>query len=76
MAPFWDDVYLNNGGGISYEAFESGYYLEQVNAFIRREMSTSFTGTWMMNVYYQEVVSYFEEGKVSTYSGTPLKGHP
>ena len=64
MAPFWDDINLNDGGGISYEAFESGYYLEQVNAFIRREMSTSFTGTWMMNVYYQQVAPYVGDGEV------------
>ena len=58
MAPFWDDINLNSGGEISYETFESGFYLDQVNTFIRRERSISFTGTWMMNVYYQQVAPY------------------
>ena len=65
MAPFWDDIYLSDGGRISYETFQSGYYLEQVNAFIQRETSTSFTGTWMMNVYYQQVAPFSGSGEVS-----------
>ena len=65
MAPFWDDINLNSGGTISYETFESGYYLEQVNAFIQRQRPTSFNGTWMMNVYYQEVAPFSGSGEVN-----------
>ena len=65
MAPFWDDINLSDGGVISYETFESSYYLEQVNAFIQRERSVSFTGTWMMNIYYQQVEPYSGSGEVS-----------
>ena len=62
VAPFWDDVNIDDGGTISYETFESGYYLEQVNAYIQRERQNTFQGTWMMNVYYKEVAPYFESG--------------
>ena len=65
MAPFWDDINLNSGGIISYETFESGYYLEQVNTFIQRQRLTSFNGTWMMNVYYQEVAPFSGSGEVN-----------
>ena len=55
MAPFWDDIHIGRSGTISYETFESGYYLEQVNAYIQRQRQNTFQGTWMMNVYYEEV---------------------
>ena len=58
VAPFWDDINIGSGGTISYETFESGYYLEQVNAYIQRTRPTTFEGTWMMNVYYKEVAPY------------------
>ena len=58
MAPFWDDIDIDRSGTISYETFESGYYLEQVNAYIQRQRQNTFQGTWMMNVYYKEVASY------------------
>ena len=58
VAPFWDDININDGGTISYETFESGYYLEQVNAYIQRQRQNAFRGTWMMNVYYNEVAPY------------------
>ena len=56
MAPFWDDINISGGdrGAISYETFESGYFLEQVNAFLRIR-PTSFEGTWMLVAYYNEV---------------------
>ena len=57
MAPFWDDIDIGRSGTISYETFESGYYLEQVNAYIQRQRQNTFQGTWMMNVYYKEVAS-------------------
>ena len=71
VAPFWDDININNGGIISYEIFKFGYYLEQVSAFIRRETSTYFTGTWMMNVYYQQVAPYSGFGQVNDSSEQP-----
>ena len=43
---------------IFYETVESGLYLEQVNAFIQRQTKSSFDGTWMMNVYYQDVAAF------------------
>ena len=62
MAPFCDDINLQNGGSISYETFESGYYLEQVSAYIQRKIQNAFQGTWMMNVYYKEVAPYSQSG--------------
>ena len=62
VAPFWDDINIDDGGTISYETFESGYYLEQVNAYIQRQRQNTFQGTWMMNVYYKEVAPYSESG--------------
>ena len=65
VAPFWDDINISDGGTISYETFESGYYLEQVNAYIQRQRQNAFQGTWMMNVYYKEVAPYSESGEKS-----------
>ena len=62
VAPFWDNINTGNGGTISYETFESGYYLEQVSAYIQRQRQNAFHGTWMMNVYYKEVAPYSESG--------------
>ena len=59
MAPFWDDIDTRKGGTISYETFESGYYLEQVNAYIQGQRQNTFQGTWMINVYYKEVAPVF-----------------
>ena len=58
VAPFWDDIDIGRSGTISYETFESGYYLEQVNAYIQRQRQNTFQGTWMINVYYKEVGHY------------------
>ena len=59
VAPFWDDINIDDDGGtISYKTFESGYYLEQVNAYIQRQRQNSFHGTWMMNVYYNQVAPF------------------
>ena len=60
VAPFWDDVDIRfDTGDISYEIHESGYFLDQVNNFIRRSRPTDFVGTWMMVVYYDKVHPYF-----------------
>ena len=58
IAPFWDDININRGGVISYETFESGYFIDQVNAFIQRERPSSFDGTWMMAAYYNKVAPF------------------
>ena len=59
VAPFWDATDIDRSGTISYETFESGYYLEQVNAYIQRQRQNTFQGTWMINVYYKEVAHFF-----------------
>lgn len=64
IAPYWDDININNGGTISYEAFESGYLLEQVNDFLQRRGLTDFEGTWMMVVYYDSVHPFTGTGEV------------
>ena len=59
VAPFWDDIDIgSNSGVISYEAHNSGYYLEQVSTFIARKKSANFQGAWMAVVYYDEVNSF------------------
>ena len=67
LAPFWDDIDIADGGTISYETFQSGYFLEQVNAYIQRQRPTAFNGTWMMSVYYKEVQPYSGTGEVCVY---------
>ena len=66
MAPFWDDINIagSGRGTISYETFESGYFLEQVNAFLQRIRPTSFEGTWMLVAYYNEVFPFSGTGEV------------
>ena len=59
MAPLWDDIDIGRSGTVSYETFESGYYLEQVNAYIQRQRQNIFQGTWMMTVYYKEVAPFY-----------------
>jgi len=66
VAPFWDDVDISGGdqGEISYETFESGTFLEQVNAFLQKKRSTYFEGTWMLVAYYNAVFPYSGTGEV------------
>ena len=61
MAPFWDDIDTRFGSGtISFEVQDSGYFLEEVSEFIRRRKSAlSFTGTWMLIVYWEAVHPWF-----------------
>ena len=60
VAPFWDDVDIRGGNGrISYEIHQSGYFLEQVNAFLQRKRPSAFQGTWMAVVYWDAVHPYF-----------------
>ena len=65
VAPFWDDIFISRGGTISYETFESGYYLEQVNRYIQKNRPTTFEGTWMMNVFFKQVFPYSGSGEVN-----------
>lgn len=59
VAPFWDDVDIRGGNGvISYETYDSGYYLDHVSAFIRRQRPSTFQGTWMAVVYWDAVHPY------------------
>ena len=60
VAPFWDDVDITGGNGeISYEIHTSGFYLDEVNAFLQRKRPSNFEGTWMAVVYYNAVHPYF-----------------
>lgn len=61
VAPFWDDIDTRFGSGtISFEVQDSGYFLEEVSEFIRRRKSAlSFTGTWMLIVYWEAVHPWF-----------------
>lgn len=65
VAPFWDEVDIRGGNGIiSYEIFESGYYLDRVNFFLKTVRPSSFVGTWMLVTYWDAVHPYF--GATST----------
>ena len=72
VAPFWNDIDISNGGTISYEIFDSGYYLEQVNAYIQRQRHNTFQGTWMMNVYYKQVAPFVGLGSSEVNDNTLL----
>lgn len=55
VAPYWDDINIANGGTIAYETIQSGFLLEEVNAYIQRKLPTQFEGTWMLVGYYNAV---------------------
>ena len=62
VAPFWDDVDTRGGNGrIFYEIHESGYFLDQVNTFLRRRRPSSFEGNWMLVAHWDAVHPYFGE---------------
>ena len=59
VAPFWDDVDTGGGNGrISYEIHETGYFLEQVNTYLKQKRPSNFQGTWMSVVFYDAVHPY------------------
>ena len=59
VAPFWDDVDIRDGNGrIFYESYDSGYFLDQVNTFLRRRRPSSFEGTWMLAAHWDAVYPY------------------
>ena len=58
VAPFWGDVNTEGGNGtISYEIYESGYFLDHVGAFLRQRRPSTFQGTWMTVAYWDAVHS-------------------
>ena len=60
VAPFWDDVDIRGGNGrISYEIHQSGYFLEQVNTYLKRKRPSDFQGTWMAVTYWDAIHPYF-----------------
>jgi hypothetical protein len=60
VAPFWDDIDTRFGDSqISYEVHDSGYYLDRVNLFLKRNRPSTFEGTWMMVTYWDAVRAYF-----------------
>ena len=59
VAPFWDDADTREGNGdISYQEYGSGYFLEHVSSFVRKQSPSSFHGTWMTVVYWDAVHPY------------------
>lgn len=59
VAPFWADVDISGGNGdISYEIYDSGYFLDHVSAYIRRQKPSLFQGTWMAVAYWNAVHPY------------------
>ena len=59
VAPFWDDIDTRYGDSqISYEVHDSGYYLDRVNLFLKRNRPSTFEGTWMMVTYWDAVRAY------------------
>ena len=59
VAPFWDDADTRGGNGvISYQEYESGYFLEHVSSFLRKQSPSTFHGTWMTVVYWDAVHPY------------------
>ena len=59
VAPFWDDVDIRGGNGqISYEVYNSGYFLDHISAFIRQQRPSMFQGTWMVVAYWDAVHPY------------------
>jgi hypothetical protein len=63
VAAFWDDIDIRNGGSITYEIFESGYFLDVVNEYLKRIRPTSFEGTWMLVASFDKVEPYSGSGE-------------
>ena len=66
LAPYWDDINIVNGGSISYELFDSGYFLDEVNSYLYRKLPSNFEGTWMIVANYYMVAPYSGTGEVSS----------
>ena len=73
VAPFWDDTDTTGGNGdISYQTYESGYFLDHVSSFLRKNRSLTFQGTWMIVAYWDAVHPY-TAGNSSEVVGETLK---
>ena len=60
VAPFWDDAdSRHQNSQVSYEIHQSGYFLDNVNEFLRRKRPSTFQGTWMMVAYWEAVRQYY-----------------
>ena len=61
VAVFWDDADTRGEGSgqVSYEIHESGYLLDHVNAFIRRQNPSDFQGTWMIVTFWDAINPYY-----------------
>ena len=59
VAPFWGDIYTYYTGSIRYQIFTTGAaQLDTVSLFIRRQINSSFSGTWMLVAYWSSVPEY------------------
>ena len=48
-----------NGIIVSYETYESGYFLDHVSSFLRKKRSLVFQGKWMLIAYWDAVHRLF-----------------
>ena len=58
VAPFWSDIDTTQLGEVTYRVITtatSANTVEEVSAFISRNMSTTFSGTWMIVAEWHEV---------------------
>ena len=46
---------------ISYQIYQSGYFLDHVSAFVRKLRPSTFQGTWMAVVYWDAIHPYIGE---------------
>ena len=65
VAPYWIDNDPSIQGSVSYEVHAQGSTsLEDVNAFISRNLSIEFSGVWMLVAFWQNVPEIFFEEQV------------
>ena len=43
---------------VSYEIYDSGYFLDHISAFVRFQRPSDFQGTWMAVVYWDAIHPY------------------
>ena len=73
IAPFWADIDTRAAGSVFYEVHQRGTnvgsnaVLERVSGFISAELSTSFTGSWMLVAQWDRVHP-FPHGAEQSYS--------
>ena len=65
VAPYWIDNDPSVQGNVSYEVHaQDSTSLEDVNAFISRNLSIEFSGVWMLVAFWQNVPEVFFEEQV------------